>query len=269
MSKPTIIIIPGSFSPLYAYNAVISELESHGYSVHGIELETVGRRDKAPGLYDDAAKVAALASKLADEGKDVVPVPHSYGGLVACEAAKGLAKSVREQEGKQGGIVRIVFITAVVPREGQSLMDVREDSKRDYIRVEVSTVCFMEYLKLRNNLKGEYMVIDPAGCAPIVYSDMTPEDALSWATQMPNHSAISFRQNLTYAAYKDIPVSYLVCETDKCVTPEEQTTIIASMESEMGGKNVNRHSVKAGHAIVLSQPKAVVVVIRKALQDTM
>ncbi|KAJ7837281.1 Alpha/beta hydrolase fold-1 [Mycena leptocephala] len=251
MSKPTIIIIPGSFSPLYAYNAVISELESHGYTVHGIELETVGRRDKAPGLYDDAAKVAALASKLADEGKDVVLVPHSYGGLVACEAAKGLAKSVREQEGKQGGIVRIVFITAVVPREGQSLMDVREDSKRDYIRVE-----------------GEYMVIDPAGCAPIVHSDMTPEDALSWATQMPNHSAISFRQNLTYAAYKDIPVSYLVCETDKCVTPEEQTTIIASMESEMGGKNVDRHSVKAGHAIVLSQPKAVVVVIRKALQDT-
>ncbi|KAJ7918517.1 Alpha/beta hydrolase fold-1 [Mycena leptocephala] len=248
-TKPTIIVIPGSFSPLYAYNAIISELESHGYAVNGIELETVGRRDKAPGLYDDAAKVAAVASKLADEGKDVVLVPHSYGGLVACEAAKGLAKSVREKEGKQGGIVRIVFVTAVVGSEGQRLM---KDAKLDYMRAE-----------------GDYVVIDPAGCAPIVFSDLSPEDALSWATQMIDHSAVSFGQKVTYAAYKDIPASYLFCEADKCVTPEVQTKIIAAMESEMGGKTVDRYSVKAGHGINVSQPKAVVAVIRKALGDTM
>lgn len=263
-TKPTIIVIPGSFSPLYAYNAIISELESHGYAVNGIELETVGRRDKAPGLYDDAAKVAAVASKLADEGKDVVLVPHSYGGLVACEAAKGLAKSVREKEGKQGGIVRIVFVTAVVGSEGQRLM---KDAKLDYMRAEVSVLC--SWSVGANEVKGDYVVIDPAGCAPIVFSDLSPEDALSWATQMIDHSAVSFGQKVTYAAYKDIPASYLFCEADKCVTPEVQTKIIAAMESEMGGKTVDRYSVKAGHGINVSQPKAVVAVIRKALGDTM
>ncbi|KAF7358003.1 AB hydrolase-1 domain-containing protein [Mycena venus] len=250
-TKPTIIIIPGSFAPLYAYDSVISELESHGYSVHGIELETVGQRDKAPGLYDDAAKVATLASQLADEGKDVVLVPHSYGGLVACEASKGLAKSVREKEGKQGGIVRIVFVTAVVGLEGQSLIEVMGDTKLDYIRIE-----------------GEYMVMDPAGCAPIVYSDLAPEEALSWAKQMPNHSAVSFGQKLTYAAYKDIPASYLFCEGDKCVTPELQNRIIAAMESEMGGRIVDRHSAKADHAVNISQPKTMVEVIRRATGDS-
>jgi pimeloyl-ACP methyl ester carboxylesterase len=136
-TKPTIIVIPGSFSLLSPYATVISGLESHGYPVHGIELETVGRRDKAPGMYDDAAKVAKLALQLADAGKDVVLVAHSYGGLVACEAAKGLAQSVREKEGKQGGIVRIVFVASVVPREGQSMRDVMGDAPADIIALEV------------------------------------------------------------------------------------------------------------------------------------
>jgi len=250
-TKPTIIIIPGSFSPISFYTPIIDDLQAHGYTVHGIELETVGRRTgKAPGLYDDAAAVASLASQLADEGKDVVLVAHSYGGLVACEAAKGLAKSVRGKDGKQGGIVRIVFVTAVVGLEGQSLTDVFGDLALDFVRIE-----------------GEYMVMDPAKSAPVNFSDLPPGEALSWAANMPNHAAASFGQNITYAAYKDVPVSYLFCEEDKVVTPELQNKIIAGMESQMGGRRVDRHSVRAGHCVNASQPKTVAAVVRRALGD--
>jgi pimeloyl-ACP methyl ester carboxylesterase len=137
MSKPTILVIPGSFSPLSSYDPIIAGLQSHGYTVHGIELETVGRRDKAPGMYDDAAKVGARAAQLADAGAEIALVAHSYGGLVACEAAKGLARSVRAKEGKQGGIVRIVFVTAVVPRVGESLVDMMGAVTQDYVALEV------------------------------------------------------------------------------------------------------------------------------------
>jgi pimeloyl-ACP methyl ester carboxylesterase len=144
-TKPAIIIIPGSFCPLSFYTSIISELKCHGYSVYGIELETVGRRDKAPGMYDDAAAVASLVSQLADEGKEVVLVAHSYGGIVACEAAKGLAQSLRGKEGNQGGVVRIIFVTAVVASEGQSLMDVFDTTGRlDFIRVEVGPLALFE-----------------------------------------------------------------------------------------------------------------------------
>ncbi|KAJ7812362.1 hypothetical protein B0H14DRAFT_2317826, partial [Mycena olivaceomarginata] len=170
-----------------------------------------------PGLYSNAAKVAALASKLTEEGKDIVLVPHSYSGLVVCEASKGLVKSVRAKVGKQGGIMWIVFVTAVVGKKGQSLLDVMGDTRLGYITVEVrrmygygpSRVCANRFLK------------------------------------MPTHSAISFGQKLTYTAYKDIPASYLFCEPDKCMTTELQTRIIAAMESEMGGKTVDQHLVKA------------------------
>ncbi|KAJ6470536.1 Alpha/beta hydrolase fold-1 [Mycena sanguinolenta] len=244
--KPTIIIIPASFSPLSLYSAVISDLQSHGYSVHGVELETVGRREKAPTMYDDAAVVASVASKLAEEGKDVVLVAHSYGGIVACQASKGLAKTIRKKEGKEGGIVRIVFVAAMVPAEGQPLLALF-GNKIDLPGVE---------------LKGEYLEMNADYARN--YSDMPPEEASVWAASRREHAAASFSQNLTYAAYKDIPVSYLLCEED---SPELQKQIIAGMESVMGGNGVDRHPVKAAHHINASQPKMMAAVVRRALGD--
>ncbi|KAJ7640667.1 Alpha/beta hydrolase fold-1 [Mycena polygramma] len=232
-TKPTIIIIPASFTPLFFYNAVIAEFETHGYSVHGIELETVGRREKPPSMYDDAAKVASRVTQLADEGKDVVLVAHSYGGLVACESAKGLAKSAREEEGKRGGVMWIVFVSAMVPREGQALTD----------------DVFLKAKLDRMEVKDGYMMMDPVRSAPISFPDLAPEEALSWASKMREHAAGSFREPLTYGAYKDIPISYLVCEEEKGDGVEMQNRVIARMESEMGGRTVDRHVVQCGHCI--------------------
>jgi hypothetical protein len=120
---------------------------AHRCPVEGIEpqticrwLETVCQCNQAPGLYGNAAKVAALASKLTEEGKDIVLMLHSYSGLVACEASKGLVKSARAKVGKQGGIVWIVFVTAVVGKEGQSLLDMMGDTRLGYITVEACTL---------------------------------------------------------------------------------------------------------------------------------
>jgi hypothetical protein len=57
-----------------------------------------------------------------DGGKDLVLVVHSYGGLVGSAASKGLSKSEREAEGKEGGIVGLVWIAAFIPKEGDSLL---------------------------------------------------------------------------------------------------------------------------------------------------
>ncbi|KAJ7255817.1 Alpha/beta hydrolase fold-1 [Mycena haematopus] len=253
IAKPTIIVIPGSFLPISSYAAVIAELETRGYPVHGIELETVGRRPGTPpGMYDDAAKVAALASRLADEGKDVVLVPHSYGGIVAGEASKGLAKSVRDKEGKKGGVSRIVFVSAVAPREGQTVKDLFDGPGP---------------LDLMVNKDGYLVKIDDAICATFAFSDLPMEEALVYTSKTADHSTISFEQPLTYAAHKDIPISFLICEEDQMMAPEFQKKIIAGIESEMGGRMVDRHSVKSAHAIHACHPKAMADVVVKAIDQ--
>lgn len=64
---------------------------------------------------------AELEKAVIEESKDVVIVAHSYGGLLACSAAKGLLKSDREAVGKDGGIIRMVFIAAFCLLEGESV----------------------------------------------------------------------------------------------------------------------------------------------------
>lgn len=38
------------------------------------------------------------------------------------------------------------------------------------------------------------------------------EEGLKWGKELVKHSAASFGSPLTYAGYKDLPMSYLVCD---------------------------------------------------------
>lgn len=49
---------------------------------------------------------------------------HSYGGIPATEALKGVTKAEREKEGKKGGVVRIGYLTCLVAEVGQSAVNV-------------------------------------------------------------------------------------------------------------------------------------------------
>ena len=123
-SKPTIVIVPGSFSPPSFYATVIDQLHSHNYEAICIDLPSVGRSPHgapAATMAEDAAQVQFVTSKLAEAGKDVVIVTHSYGGIVGTESARGLAKADREAAGKTGGISRLFYITSLVPLVGTSL----------------------------------------------------------------------------------------------------------------------------------------------------
>jgi hypothetical protein len=62
---------------------------------------------------------------------------------------------------------------------------------------------------------------------------------------------VSFVGELTYAGYKDIPVSYLVCEEDLCIPEQNQRLGIEVIERESGRK-VDVTSIKGDHIPSLS-----------------
>jgi hypothetical protein len=74
---------------------------------------------------------------LLDSGTDILLVLHSYGGLPGAAAAKGLSKVEREKEGKQGGVVGLAFITALVAREGDSLEQMVGGKLHDWADTDV------------------------------------------------------------------------------------------------------------------------------------
>ena len=93
--------------------------------------------------------------------------------------------------------------------------------------------------------------------AEISFSDLPKEEGEAWVKKFPKHSAISFAGELTHAGFKDVPVSYLVCEGDLCIPPKIQREEIEMIEKE-SCRPVDVTSIKAGHCPSGSKPQEVI-----------
>ena len=143
MAKPTILLIPGSFCPsALFYDPVVDRLFAAGYDAIPIELLTCTAPStaKAATMEDDAARIHGVAEKLLDLGKDVVIVMNSYGGLPGTQACEGLSKKEREAAGKPGAVTGLVYLTALLVQDGESLGEsmAGDAGLPEYLKVDVS-----------------------------------------------------------------------------------------------------------------------------------
>ena len=56
---------------------------------------------------------------LAAEGKDIVAVLHSFGGVVGTEALQGLGESASSKEGT-GIVLGLVYLASMLPKKGDA-----------------------------------------------------------------------------------------------------------------------------------------------------
>jgi hypothetical protein len=146
--KPAIVIVPGSFSPAPFYAITVDKLKAAGYTIVEVaQVPSIGRRDPEPPatMYDDATFVSGIVEKIADAGNDVVIVAHSYSGVPVSESLKGLAKVQRQAEGKKGGVVRALYVAALIPRLGESLGSLMGNEPASYVNVAVSAISVRRY----------------------------------------------------------------------------------------------------------------------------
>lgn len=149
MSRPSIVFITGSFAPPYLYDNIVEAVSAANIPIKVLHLPSVGlgpnvgREGTPPSMFDDAAFISGELSKLADAGTEIVLVAHSYGGIPATESTKGLTRRERLLEGKAGGVVRIAYMTALVPDVGASAMDmlaVIPQETQTKLEVDVSVI---------------------------------------------------------------------------------------------------------------------------------
>ncbi|KAI1817860.1 alpha/beta-hydrolase [Poronia punctata] len=259
-SKPFILLVTGSFAPPPMYDNFVAAVRERGYEIKVIHSPTVGLgpgvgRDTPPAtMYDDAALIASEIEALADAGKEVILVAHSYGGMSATESTKGLSVQERQKAGKKGGLIRIAYKTVLLATPGTSAAEV------------LSSVGTDGRLALEPDEKGWLHHVDPEFSARRIFNDSPPDRAIEFQKQFALHSAVSFTNPLTHPGYKDVPVSYLVCEEDLVITPEIQRKEIEMIEKETGNK-VDVTSIKAGHCPTTSVNDQVVDWITKVAQE--
>jgi len=73
---------------------------------------------------------------LLDDGKEVVVVGHSYGGLPAYLCTEGQSIAERTAAGKKGGVRSVVFLCAfAIPEKGSYLNEVNSPSDVSYVQI--------------------------------------------------------------------------------------------------------------------------------------
>lgn len=119
------VIVPGAWSPPACYSKLVHELEVAGFYATALRLPSFDTSDPSSTscTVDAEAVRADILPLIEEQGKDVVIVCHSYGGVPAGGAARGLSKAARARMGKQGGIVALIYMTAFIVPQGSSVVE--------------------------------------------------------------------------------------------------------------------------------------------------
>jgi pimeloyl-ACP methyl ester carboxylesterase len=122
--KPTIVVIPGAWHSPSHFDRLLAFFHEADHPTVSLALPSLN--PETPKKIEVATDVAFIREKmllpLLEDGKDIVLVMHSYGGVPGGAAAKELSKSERSSQGQRGGIIGMIFIAAILTGEGDSLL---------------------------------------------------------------------------------------------------------------------------------------------------
>ncbi|KAH7392295.1 Alpha/beta hydrolase fold-1 [Phaeosphaeria sp. MPI-PUGE-AT-0046c] len=234
MSKPTIVMVPGSFVTPGVYQPIIELLRARGFPALEIFLPSTQKRvglDPAT-MQQDADRIRDVAEALIAQNKEVVVVAHSYGGFPATQGLAGMK------------VKRIVYLAAIAPNLGETYVEALP-----IIQAAVNA-----------SMNG-YMHLDPVQTASGIGNDFESWDfAYECAQKLPHHSTVSFTAPTTQIAYDKVPVSYILTERDLVVSPEYQEKYIKNIQDAQG-KTIDVVRKPWGHCPNWSRPEELAEVL--------
>ena len=145
---PTILLVQGSFQIPQVYSKLVQGLEAQGYPTIHPQLPTCSDTDSPHfpqlSLVDDALAIRIeLIRQVEYQGKNVVVVMHSYGGLVGSEAAtEELSYAKRHAQGLPGGVIHLFLYSAFLINEGQSVLSAFGESPTNDVKVRAIVTRF-------------------------------------------------------------------------------------------------------------------------------
>lgn len=278
-SNPTLVFIPGSWHKPICYDPVIRILQDqHNLKCTAVTLPSTSNNPAATFKDDVDAARAAIAHET-NQGRNVVVIAHSYGGMVGNSAIKGFTKE------QQAVDVDLATATATVRATGADT-PTQHASARKTTPIPTpghiigliliasgftfTGVTFMAPFLNRpppawrvNNQTGYAELVTPP--AELFYHDLPPESAGYWTSQLTTQSlkALFEGGEHAYAGWKDVPVWYIGTVEDRGL-PVLAQRMSVGMARGMGGK-VEHRELCTSHSPFLSQPEATVGIVVEAV----
>jgi pimeloyl-ACP methyl ester carboxylesterase len=214
-----VVLVHGAFADGSSYAKVIPLLQARGLHVTVVQ-------NPLTSLADD---VAATKRALALQDGPTILVGHSWAGMVISEA------------GNDPKVAGLVYISAIVPDEGQAANDVLKPYPPSPGLGEAKPDA-SGYLSLtRKGIDEDFVPDLPAAERNIVH-----------VTQGPWNSA-GLSEKVAMPAWKTKP-SWFIVVNDRMLPPEYERAIAKLI-------NAKTTTLTSGHVPMLSQPRAVAAVI--------
>ncbi|KAH7350439.1 Alpha/beta hydrolase fold-1 [Pyrenochaeta sp. MPI-SDFR-AT-0127] len=243
------VLVPPSFSPASFYDRVVPLLEKKGYASLLVELKSVNDgQGLTVSMYEDAGAIRSAIMPLVDQGKGVVLVANSYGGIPATEATKGFSLAERKALSKPGAIIGIVYMASFIASEGGCINQLMVGRMPENTQKLV-----------------DYQTMDPRTDAQYIFTHLNQADKDEYASRLMKHCSRTFDDPLTYPGYLHIPATYIIC-TDDIVLPEDfQSTMISAANAK--GADIVTKKIHADHCPMISHPAEVVDVLMQAAEQ--
>jgi pimeloyl-ACP methyl ester carboxylesterase len=203
------VLVHGAFGGAWCWEPVIGPLEAAGHTVEAFDLPG-GGDDQTPvedvTLESCAARVCAV---LAQRRERAVLVGYSMGGAIVTQAASDCPER----------IASLIFVTAFMPADGQSLLDLTRlpEGKDDMIQANLV-------------VEGDppVAVLSEEATAAAIYNDCTSEQT-AWAVARRRPQPVApFADpvRIDDALLASIPRSYVLATRDRSIPPELQRRMI-------------------------------------------
>lgn len=225
--RPTVVFVHGAWHGPWAWSEVERRLTDEGVDVVTVDLPSVGSDSgDLADLDDDAAAVRAAIDAV--DGP-VVVIAHSYGGAPTTQGAAGA-----------DNVAHIVYLTAFMLDEGESLFGLVGEVAPEWWDVAEDGQSLM-----------------PARPEEIFFNDVSEDATRAAVERLAPHSMAAFTSPISAVAWRDVPTTYVICERDNAIPVPAQEML--------AGRAGNVSRLDTSHSPFLSQPDAVVEIIRGVL----
>lgn len=127
--KPTFVVVSGVHHTPVHTRTLVEALHAKGYPTEAVSNPTVGSLATTAPPNADAVNLRQVLEKLVKEQqKDIIILCHSYGGFPTSQSVDGLERSARTKTGEGGGILKVIFLSTVLPPEGKSVRQTMTDA---------------------------------------------------------------------------------------------------------------------------------------------
>ncbi|KAF2099283.1 alpha/beta-hydrolase [Rhizodiscina lignyota] len=241
-TKPTIVFVHGSWHSPECWNKVVSLLEAQQFKCVAPSLPSTEGSNTAS-FEDDLNAVRNAIVAETTQGRDVVVVTHSFGGIVGQSAIKGLTRPKQDAPSSandtSGHVIGLVNIATAFSQTGMK-----------------------SFLDGLGGKPPPSWKIDPSGFAEIVvpprelfYHDLPEEEGDYWVSRLRKQSvkALAEGGEHMYTGWMDVPVWHLTTAEDKGLPIEAQKYLI-QLAKDSGG-DVTVREIASSHSPMLSRPK--------------